>query len=122
MKKLSFLLVMVMAFTFANSQAQMPPKAKASSTPVKVTDLPKAIIDNVAKDFAGFTIKDAKMVESNGVSQYDVIIVKGSTTETLIYDKTGKFIKKSESSSMSNNKKAPANSSAKPAPKPAAKR
>jgi hypothetical protein len=66
----------------------------AQRTTVKVSDLPKALIDNVAKDYAGFTIKEATKVVANNVTSYEVLIVKGTTQETLLYDKDGKFVKK----------------------------
>ena len=41
----------------------------AQRTPVKVADLQKAITDNIAKDYVGFTIKEAtKVVENNVVN------------------------------------------------------
>jgi hypothetical protein len=117
MKKLSLLLVMVMTVLIANAQPKAPANAKSSSTPVKITDLPKAITDNIAKDYIGFTIKDANLVEREGVSHYHINIMKGATTETLVYDKDGKFLKKSEANSGMSEKKPVA----KPATKPATK-
>jgi hypothetical protein len=84
MKKLFAIMVLVMTALAANAQR----------TPVKVTDLHKAITDNVAKDFAGFTIKAATKVVTNNVTNYEVLAVKGSAQETLLYDKDGKFVKK----------------------------
>jgi hypothetical protein len=68
--------------------------AKSTRTTVKVADLQKAITDNIAKDYVGFTIKEATSVTTNNTVTYDVVIVKGTTTETLVYDKDGKFVKK----------------------------
>lgn len=66
----------------------------AQKTPVKVADLQKSITDNITKDYAGFTIKDATKVVENNVTIFDVVVVKGTTQETLCYDNTGKFLKK----------------------------
>ena len=33
-------------------------------------------------------------VETNMVVTYEVVVVKGTATDTLLYDKDGKFIKK----------------------------
>jgi len=66
----------------------------AQRTPVKVADLQKSITDNVAKDYVGFTIKDATKVVENNVVTYEVVIAKGTMQETLSYDNTGKFLKK----------------------------
>jgi hypothetical protein len=84
MKKLLFVIVLVMGALVVNAQ----------KTPVKVADLQKSITDNIAKDYAGFTIKEATKVVENNVVTYDVVVVKGTTQETLSYDATGKFLKK----------------------------
>ena len=66
----------------------------AQRTPVKVTDLPKGITEYVTKDYAGFTIKDATKIVTNNEVTYEVVVAKGTTQETLLFDKDGKFIKK----------------------------
>jgi hypothetical protein len=96
MKKVLFVLVLIMAAVVVNAQTQATKKTqvKPTVTVVKIADLPQAIKDNVAKDYAGFTIKEATSTNTNDVLTYDVVIVKGTTTETLVYDKDGKFVKK----------------------------
>ena len=84
MKKLLFVMVLVMGALVVNAQR----------TPVKVANLQKSITDNVAKDYVGFTIKDATKVVENNVVTYEVVIAKGTTQDTLSYDNTGKFLKK----------------------------
>jgi hypothetical protein len=66
----------------------------AQRTPVKVADLQKSITDNITKNYAGFIIKDATKVVENNVVKFEVAITKGSTAETLIFDKDGKFLNK----------------------------
>jgi len=66
----------------------------AQRTPVKPGELQKAITDNITKDYAGFTIKDASKVVMNNVTTFEVVVVKGMSQETLCYDNAGKFIKK----------------------------
>lgn len=85
----------------------------AQRTPVKVADLQKSITDNIAKDYAGFTVKDATKIVDKNVISYEVIVAKGTTQETLLYDKDGKFLKKMELKAGT--------VAAKPAAKPAAK-
>jgi hypothetical protein len=96
MKKVLLVLVLVMAALIVNAQATKTttPVAKPVVVTVKVADLQKAITDNVAKDYVGFTIKEATSVTTNNVVTFEVVIVKGTTTETLVYDKDGKFVKK----------------------------
>ena len=66
----------------------------AQRTPVSVIELQKAITDNVVKDYVGFTIKEATKVAESNIVSYEVIVAKGTTQETLLYDKDGKFLKK----------------------------
>jgi len=86
MKKLLFVMVLVMGALVVNAQR----------TPVKIADLQKSIVENITKDYAGFTIKEATKVVENNVVTYDVVIAKGTTQETLCYDNAGKFLKKLE--------------------------
>jgi hypothetical protein len=96
MKKVLFVLVLMMAVLVVNAQATKTnvTNAKSTRTTVQVTDLQKAITDNVAKDYVGFTIKGATNVTANNNVTYEVAIVKGTTSETLVYDKDGRFVKK----------------------------
>jgi hypothetical protein len=84
MKKLLFVLVLVMGALVVNAQR----------TPVKVADLQKSITDNITKDYAGFMIKDATKVVENNVTTFEVVVTKGTTQETLCYDNMGNFLKK----------------------------
>ena len=109
MKKLLFVFVLIIGTLAVNAQATgtatkststskttttTTTNKKSSRTPVKVADLQKSITDNIANDYPGFTIKDAASVNLNNTETFDVVIVKGKTTETLVYDKDGKFVKK----------------------------
>jgi hypothetical protein len=98
MKKLLFIMVLVMGAMAVNAQ----------KTPVKVADLQKAITDNIAKDYVGFTIKEATKVVEKADTTFNVVVVKGTTQETLCYDSKGKFLKKLQAKS----------GVAKPGPKP----
>jgi hypothetical protein len=84
MKKFVIIMVLVMTALAVNAQR----------TPVKVADLQKAIKDNIAANYGGFTIKDATKVVANNVTEFEVVITKGTTQETLLYANDGKFIKK----------------------------
>ena len=96
MKKVLFVLVLMMAVVAVNAQATKTTvtNAKSTRTTVKVADLQKSITDNIAKDYAGYTIKEATSVTANNAVTYDVVVVKGTATETLVYDKDGMFVKK----------------------------
>jgi mannitol-specific phosphotransferase system IIBC component len=112
MKKALFVVAFVIAALVVNGQAKdtttMQKKSttttkattttvtneKSIRTAVKVTELQKSITDNIAKDYAGYTIKGATSVTLNNNVTYEVVIVKGTATETLVYDKDGMFVKK----------------------------
>jgi len=96
MKKLIFIAVFIMAALAVNAQATKTTvtNAKSTRTTVKVAELQKSITDNIAADYAGFSIKEATSITANNAVTYEVVIVKGTTTETLVYDKDGKFVKK----------------------------
>jgi hypothetical protein len=74
--------------------AQVTNTTDSTRTIVKVADLQKAITDNIAKDYVGYTIKEATSVTENNIVTFEVVIVKGTDTETLVYDKDGVFVKK----------------------------
>jgi hypothetical protein len=67
---------------------------QAVKTPVKPADLLKPITDNVAKDYAGYSIKEATSVKLNSTVTYEVVLFKGVESITLVYDKDGNFVKK----------------------------
>jgi hypothetical protein len=96
MKKVLFILVLMISVVAANAQATKSggTKTKAIHATVQVADLQKPITDNIAKDYAGYTIKEASSITSNNVITYHVVVAKGSKTETMVYDKDGKFVKK----------------------------
>jgi hypothetical protein len=86
MKRLFSVFVLMMAVVALSAQQ--------TRTPVRIADLNKAITDNVSKDYAGYAIKDATRILNNGVTTYEVVISKGTTSETLLYDNSGKFLNK----------------------------
>jgi hypothetical protein len=107
MKKVFFAMVIFMAGLIVSAQqdtCKTTAKAKSSSTTLvtdkairtslKVADLQKAITDNVAKDYVGYTITEATSVSLESVITYEVVIAKGLASETLVYDKDGKFVQK----------------------------
>ena len=92
MKKVLIVLVLVMAVMGVN--AQTTTTSDSTRTTVKVVDLQKAITDNIAKDYVGYTIETATRVSLKGIVTFEVVVIKGDVTETLVYDKDGVFIKK----------------------------
>jgi hypothetical protein len=86
MKKTALIMIVALTISaFANAQTRVE---------IKSADLPKAITDNIAKDFNGFAIQNAYKVNTNNQSTYELIVVKGPDKEKLEYSSTGTFIKK----------------------------
>jgi hypothetical protein len=96
MKKAMVVLVLMMAVLAVNVYAAntATQEKKPVRTTIMASDLPKAITDNIAKDYAGYTIKEATSVTTGDVVTFEVVIAKETMTETLVYDKDGKFLKK----------------------------
>jgi hypothetical protein len=118
MKKLILISAILLSAVVMNAQVQSP-TAKNTGAPVaiKISDIPKAITDNIAKSYAGYTIKEAFTLMQEGKKDYKIIINKGTINETILYDASGNFIKKMETNSGSMAEKHPT----KPAPKPGTK-
>ena len=105
MKKVLFVVVLLVAGLVVNAQQDTTKATKEKSTTttvsnpqtarvaVKVADLQKPITDNLAKDYSGFILKEATQVTLNNTVTYEVVVVKDETTKTLVYDKDGKFVK-----------------------------
>jgi hypothetical protein len=86
MKKLALIMIVALTISaFANAQTRVE---------IKSADLPKAITENVAKDFNGFAIQNAYKVNTNNQSTFELIVAKGTEKEKLEYSSTGAFIKK----------------------------
>jgi hypothetical protein len=81
MKKLMFASALVMAAMAANAQR----------IAIKTSDLQKSITDIIAKDYQGYVISNADQVVTKKVTTYEVVITKGYNSETLAFDKDGKF-------------------------------
>jgi len=96
MKKVLIVFVLIMAVLAVNAQTTVTTTTKVMPvrTTVLAADLQKTITDNIAKDYVGYTIKEATKVVDNNIVTYEVVVVKETTTETLVYDTDGKFIKK----------------------------
>ena len=86
MKKAALIMIVALSISvFANAQN----KAK-----IKSADLPKAITENVTKDFNGYAIQNSFKVTTNKETSYEVIVVKGPDKEKLTYNSAGVFVKK----------------------------
>ena len=92
MKKILLLLLLSMSAFIANSQTLVI-KDKWDRTPIHIAELKTSITEFIIKDYAGFTINQATRVVKNNVITYEIIIVQGTTTDTLIYDQNYSFVR-----------------------------
>lgn len=84
-----------MSVLVVNAQADTTyKKMDSKQTTVKAADLPKTVTDNIAKMYPGYTVKEATTVMENMALNYHVVVSNGTATETLVYDKDGKFLSK----------------------------
>lgn len=84
MKKPVFVLALMMAAMAVNAQR----------IAVKTSDLQKSITEMIAKDYPGYVISKADQVAANNVTTFEVVIIRGYNSETLAFDKDGKFLNK----------------------------
>ena len=75
---------MVLGVSMANAQTR---------TSIKVTDLPKAITQDITTNHAGWKTIEAFDVNTNNVMSYEVVIEKGTSKMNLFYDKDAKYVR-----------------------------
>lgn len=67
---------------------------KEVETGIAKDKLPKAVLETLKKDFADHDIEETAMLVANGVTTYEVEVEKGKKSSDLIFDSTGKLLKK----------------------------
>ena len=61
--------------------------------PIEVKDLPQAVLDAVAKDYAEFTIKEAYVEEVEGTKTYKVVLTDAEdNTAAVLYTEKGEVL------------------------------
>ena len=113
MKKVILLLALGLAVTFVNAQdntkstttkttdKQTTKAGEFTKTPVKTTDLSKAITDNLSANYKDYKVISAFKLVKSDVTTYAVNVEKGTDKLRLIYDADGKFIRKKDTSAKS---------------------
>ncbi|MGZ3932662.1 MAG: PepSY-like domain-containing protein [Bacteroidia bacterium] len=65
-----------------------------TETELKISGLPKAVTEHVAKNYEGFKIEKAeKIMHASGSGFYGIEIKKGRERKDLIYNASGVFVK-----------------------------
>jgi hypothetical protein len=84
MKKVVLFIAMVMGVSALNAQTR---------TSIKLTDLPKAITENIASGHQGWTALEAFKINTKNVLTYEVIVKKAESEMNLIYNMDGKYLR-----------------------------
>ncbi|MBA4145034.1 MAG: hypothetical protein C0523_04665 [Cytophaga sp.] len=61
---------------------------------IKTNELPTEILDALKRDYADFKIEEAARIETKGMITYETEIEKGRMSLDLIFEASGKLIKK----------------------------
>jgi hypothetical protein len=93
MKKTFLLLLLSLSALVGKSQANVVIKDKWDRTPIQIAELKTSITEFIIKDYPGFTINQATRVVKNNVITYEIIIVQGTVTDTLIYDQNYSLVR-----------------------------
>jgi hypothetical protein len=81
----------------AQSSTQTAPESRNM---IKNTELPKAIQDNLAVQFKGWTPTHSYRIDNKGVFSYEVMVKKEANEMKLFYDKDGKFLREEPVATM----------------------
>jgi hypothetical protein len=85
MKKMMMLFLMSLVVFGANAQTR---------TKIKTSELQEKITRTIARDYPGSTIKYAMKAEKNGLTSYEVFIMKEKVESKLVFGKDGQFLRK----------------------------
>jgi nucleoid DNA-binding protein len=77
------------ARTMSKGAAKMPTSKQNEGvrTALTTAELPKPILDNVATDFTGYTVKDGAKVVKDKAYSFEVNVTKGKEAGTIVYEK-----------------------------------
>jgi hypothetical protein len=86
MKKTLLLLLLLMTALVVKSQSTIVIVDNFDRTPILFSELKAPITDFITRHYVGFIINQATRVVIHNVITYEIIIVSGLKTDTLIYD------------------------------------
>jgi hypothetical protein len=93
MKRTFLFLLFCISAVIVNSQTNIVIEDKWDRTPIQIAELKTSITEFIIKDYPGFTINQATRVVKNNVITYEIIIVQGTVTDTLIYDQNYSLVR-----------------------------
>ena len=94
MKRTLSLLLLLMTVLVVNSQTNIVVMDKSDRTPIQIAELKTPITELIIKDYAGFIINQATRIVTKNIITYEIVIVQGTTTDTLIFDQNYFFVRK----------------------------
>ncbi len=62
-------------------------------TEIKKSELPASVKETIARDYAGYKIKEAAKIDSSGTITYEAEVGKGKKNAELIFDSQGNLLK-----------------------------
>jgi hypothetical protein len=78
---------------------------KEQEQEIKLSDLPKTVIDYCKKNYADYKMEEAsKITDANGKISYEVELEKGKQKLEVFFDSNGNFIKKEDISNKAEDK------------------
>ena len=86
MKKIIFILVLFVVAINTYGQTAVLIKDKFDRTPIEIAALQNHKTTDITRDHPGFIINQATRIVKSNVITYEIIIVQGTTTDTLFYD------------------------------------
>ena len=93
MKKTLLLLFVLMTSLVVNSQTNIVIVDKYDRTPIIISNLKAPITDFINRHYTGFIINQATRVVKHNIVTYEIIIVSGLKTDTLIYDQNYNIVR-----------------------------
>ena len=93
MKKTLLLLFLLMTSLVVNSQTNIVMVDKYDRTPILFAELKAPITDFITRHYVGFIINQATRVVKHNIITYEIIIVSGLKTDTLIYDQNYNIVR-----------------------------
>ena len=86
-------MLLLMTALAVNAQTNFVIKDQYDRTPVNIDNIKTPITDYIIRHYPGFIINQATRIVKNNVITYEIIIVQGITTDTLIYDRNYNIVR-----------------------------
>jgi hypothetical protein len=75
-------------------------KSIHNGTRLQLSDLPKAVSDNLASQHIGWTAQEVYKIDDQGATAYEVVVKKNDDEMNLVYDTNGNLLRSEDRSSL----------------------